>query len=134
MSTWLTDRAKAGTSRDGTVDAGDLGHVSERVARTLVVAPELVEGALRDGRRAGYKDGYSSGYADGLAEARLRTVDLADRLLGLVPKLEEVITSLHSGDETARIDIQDQVVSVSLISQALLGHQIEGPREPSPDR
>jgi flagellar assembly protein FliH len=126
MSSLSRDRTKARVLRDvSVVTPADLGQVSARVARTLVVAPELVEGALRDGRRAGYEDGYSSGYADGIAEARVRTSDLADRLIGLAPQLADAASQLHAREATARIDIEDQVVAVAFeIAQVLVGHEL----------
>jgi len=134
MSSLSRDRTKPRVLRDVSVTPADLGQVSARVARTLVVAPELVEGALRDGRRAGYEDGYSSGYADGLAEARVRTADLADRLISLVPKLGDAATALYSREATARTDIEDQVVSVAFeIAQVLVGHELAHTERPGRD-
>src|ERR1700690_2283754 len=135
MSSLSRDRAKARVLRDVTlVTPADLGQVSARVARTLVVAPELVEGALRDGRRAGYEDGYNSGYADGIAEARVRTAGLFDRLIGLVPKLGDAASDLYSREATARVAIEDQVVSVAFeIAQALVGHELAHAEAPGRD-
>ena len=61
--------------RDVTVVAPgrSLGRSRRASLASLVVDPELVESAIRDGRESGYDDGYDSGYADGLAEARART-------------------------------------------------------------
>jgi len=126
MSSLSRDRTKPRVLRDvSVVTPADLGQVSARVARTLVVDPELVESALRDGRRAGYEDGYSSGYADGIAEARVRTSDLADRLIGLVPQLADAASQLYAREATARIEIEDQVVAVAFeIAQVLVGHEL----------
>ena len=58
MSSLSRAGTKARVLRDVTVVApADLGQVSARIARTLVVAPELIEGAIRDGNRAGYDEG-----------------------------------------------------------------------------
>jgi flagellar assembly protein FliH len=134
MSSLSSNRTKGRVLRDVSVTPADLSQVSARVARTLVVAPELIEGALRDGRRAGYEDGYSSGYADGLAEARVRTADLADRLIGLVPRLDDAATDLYAREATARVHIEDQVVSVAFeIAQALLGHELHHAEQPGRD-
>ena len=134
MSSLSSNRTKPRVLRDVTVTPADLGQVSARVARTLVVAPELVEGALRDGRRAGYEDGYSSGYADGIAEARVRTSDLADRLIGLVPKLGDAASDLYAREATARVMIEDQVVAVAFeIAQVLVGHELAHAEQPGRD-
>jgi flagellar assembly protein FliH len=134
MSSLSSNRTKSRVLRDVTVTPADLGQVSARVARTLVVAPELVEGALRDGRRAGYEDGYNSGYADGIAEARVRTADLAERLIGLVPKLGDAAGDLYAREATARVAIEDQVVSVAFeIAQVLVGHELAHAEAPGRD-
>ena len=126
MSSLSRQSAKARVLRDvSVVSPADLGQVSARVARTLVVAPELIEGAIRDGNRAGYDDGYSSGYADGLAEARARTEDLATRLAGLFPQLNDAAAALYARESTARVDIEDQVINVAFeIAQVLVGHEL----------
>jgi len=126
MSSSSRQGTKARVLRDvSVISPADLGQVSARVARTLVVAPELIEGAIRDGNRAGYDDGYSSGYADGLAEARSRTEDLAARLTGLFPQLGEASSALYAREATARVDIEDQVINVAFeIAQVLLGHEL----------
>jgi flagellar assembly protein FliH len=120
------DRPKARVLRDVTVVApADLGQVSARVARTLVVNPELVDSAVRDGHRAGYDDGSRAGYADGLAEARAGTEDLAVRLVGLIPQLGEAALALRTREATARVDIEDQVIAVAFqIAQVLVGHEL----------
>jgi len=134
MSSSSSSRTKTRILRDVIVTPADLTQVSARVARTLVVAPELVEGALRDGRRAGYDDGYGAGYADGLAEARTRTADLADRLIGLVPRLGDAAEDLFQREATARTQIEDQVVAVAFaIAQALVGHELAHSEQPGRD-
>jgi flagellar assembly protein FliH len=135
MSSLSRDQTKPRVLRDVTVvTPANLGQVSARVARTLVVDPELVEGALRDGRRAGYDDGYNSGYADGIAEARVRTSDLADRLIGLVPQLADAAGDLYAREATSRVDIEDQVVAVAFeIAQVLVGHELTHAAQPGRD-
>ena len=99
-----------------------------------MVDPELVESALRDGRRSGYEDGYNAGYADGVAEARVRTADLADRLIGLIPQLGDAAAALYAREATARVDIEDQVVSVAFeIAQVLVGHELAHAEQPGRD-
>jgi len=126
MSSSSRERTGARVLRDvAVVTPANLSQVSARVARTLVVDPALVEGALRDGHRSGYEAGYSSGYADGLAEARARTEDLAERLIGLVPQFSAAAAALYEQEATARVDIEDQVVAVAFeIAQVLVGHEL----------
>ena len=126
MSSLSRQGTKSRVLRDVSVVApADLGQVTARVARTLVVSPELIEGAIRDGNRSGYDDGYATGYADGLAEARARTEDLAARLAGLFPNSGKPRRRSTAREATARIDIEDQVISVAFeIAQVLLGHEL----------
>ena len=126
MSSLSRTAAGARVLRDVSVVApADLTRVTARIARSLVVDPELVEGAIRDGRRSGYEDGYNSGYADGLAEARSRTENLAERLVGLVPQLGAAAAQLYEREVTAREHIEDQVVAVAFeIAQVLVGHEL----------
>ena len=134
MSSLSRERTGGRVLRDVAVAPADLSQVSARVARSLVVAPELVESALRDGRRAGYDDGYRAGYDDGLAEARSSTQDLADRLVGLLPQLGAAATALYEREATARAHIEDQVIAVAFeIAQVLVGHELAHAEQPGRD-
>jgi len=126
MSSSSRDRTGARVLRDVAVVApADLSQVSARVARSLVVDPQLVESAIRDGRGLGYEAGYNAGYSDGLTEARSHTEDLAQRLIGLVPQLGAAAATLYEREATARHDIEDQVVAVAFqIAQVLVGHEL----------
>jgi flagellar assembly protein FliH len=113
--------------RDVTVVAppADLGMVTARAARSLVVDPNLIESARREGNEAGYNEGFNNGYADGIAEARARTEDLALRLAGLVPQFGDAAAALYAREVTGRHDIEDQVVAVAFeIAQVLIGHEL----------
>jgi len=129
------DRTKPRVLRDvALVAPANLAQVSSPAARTLVVDPELVDGAIRDGRRAGYEEGFEQGYAEGLAEARDRTEDLAARLVQLLPELSAAATDLYEREATARVDIEDQVVAVAFdIARVLVGHELEHAAAPGRD-
>jgi flagellar assembly protein FliH len=106
--------------------AADLGVVSSRAARAIVVSPELVEGAMRDGFTAGHAEGYTSGYADGLAAGR----EHATMLAGLVQRMSAAADALATRETTARADIEDQVVATAVeIAAAILGSQPARPDE-----
>ena len=112
----------------------DLGQVTARAARGLVVDPRLVESALREGHDAGYNEGFQNGYADGIAEARSRTEDLATRLAGLIPQFGDAAAALQAREATARHDIEDQVVAVAFeIARALVGHELSHAEHPGRD-
>jgi flagellar assembly protein FliH len=105
--------------------AADLGQVTARAARRLVVDPNLIDSALREGHETGYNEGFQSGFADGIAEARARTEDLATRLAGLIPQFGEAAAALYAREATGRHDIEDQVVAVAFeIAQVLVGHEL----------
>jgi flagellar assembly protein FliH len=105
--------------------AADLGQVTARAARSLVVDPNLIDSALREGHETGYNEGFQNGYADGIAEARARTEDLATRLAGLIPQFGEAAAALYTREATGRHDIEDQVVAVAFeIAQVLVGHEL----------
>lgn len=130
------ERTRVRVMRDVTVIAppADLGQVTARAARSLVVDPDLIEGAIRDGHESGYHEGFQNGYADGIAEARARTEDLAARLAGLVPQFGEAAAALHAREATARHDIEDQVVAVAFeIARALVGYELTHAEHPGRD-
>jgi len=130
------ERTRVRVMRDVTVIAppADLGQVTARAARSLVVDPNLIEGALRDGHEAGYNEGFQNGYADGIAEARARTEDLAVRLAGLVPQFGDAAAALYARETTARHEIEDQVVAVAFeIARALVGYELTHAEHPGRD-
>ena len=121
------ERTRVRVLRDVSViaPAADLGQVTARAARDLVVDPRLIEGAIQDGHHAGYEEGFQSGFADGIAEARARTEDLAARLTGLIPQFGDAAAALYAREATARQEIEDQVVAVAFeIAQVLVGHEL----------
>jgi flagellar assembly protein FliH len=130
------ERTRVRVMRDVSLIAppADLGQVTARAARGLVVDPQLVESAIREGTQAGYDEGFERGYADGIAEARLRTEDLAARLTALIPQLGDAAVALQAREATARHDIEDQVVRVAFeIARALVGYELVHAEHPGRD-
>jgi flagellar assembly protein FliH len=114
--------------------AADLGQVTARAARSLVVDPQLVESAIREGHDRGYDEGFRSGYAEGLAEARARTENLATSLAELIPALGAAASDLRTREVTARHDIEHDVVAVAFeIARALVGHELAHAEQPGRD-
>jgi flagellar assembly protein FliH len=108
----------------GTVTAANLGVVSARPARGLVVSGELVEAATREGFDAGHTEGFERGYADGLEAARQHT----ELLAGLVQRLGHAAEALMARETTARESIEDQVVATAVvIAEELVGHEMAQP-------
>ena len=108
----------------GTVTAANLGVVSARPARGLVVSSALVESATRDGFDAGRAEGFEQGYTAGIEAARQHT----ELLAGLVQRLGHAADALMAREATARESIEDQVVATAVtIAEALVGHEIAQP-------
>jgi len=102
----------------------DLGTVSSRSARALVVSSELIESATRDGYEAGYAQGFDNGYTDGLEQARRHT----ELLAGLVQRLDQAAAALLARETTARETIEDDVVATACaLAEAIVGYQISQP-------
>jgi flagellar assembly protein FliH len=112
--------------RDWDVDivAADLGTVSARSARAIVVSPALVESARQEGYVAGSEEGYAAGYAHGIDDAR-RHVELLGRL---VQQLGREADALAARETTARADLEDQVVAAAMqIAEVIVGHDLAEP-------
>ncbi len=104
--------------------AADLGTISARPARTLVVSNELVEAAQRDGYEAGYARGHEEGYAEGISKASEHTQLLA----GLVQRLSDAADALMTREATAREDVEDAVVATAFrIAEVIVGREIADP-------
>lgn len=106
------------------VRAADLGTVSARSARGIVVSPELVESARQEGYAAGFEEGYGAGYTHGIDDAR-RHVELLGRL---VHQLGREADALAARETTARVEIEDQVVAAAMqIAEVIVGHVLADP-------
>jgi flagellar assembly protein FliH len=106
------------------VQRADLGTVSARSARGIVVSPELIESARHEGYTAGFEEGYGAGYTSGIEDAR-RHVELLGQL---VERLGREADALATREATARSQIEDQVVAVAMqIAEVIVGHQLEEP-------
>lgn len=124
---WSSDNFSRGRilqAGDVTVRAADLGTVTARPARGIVVSAELVESAKQDGYAAGHDEGYAEGYQQGIAAAEGHA-----NLLGqLVQRLAAAADELSAREATARADIEDQVVAVALqIAEVVIGHELAQP-------
>jgi flagellar assembly protein FliH len=106
------------------VRRADLGTVSARSARGIVVSPELIESARQEGYTAGFEEGYGAGYTSGIEDAR-RHVELLGQL---VERLGREADGLAARETTARAQLEDQVVAVAMqIAEAIIGHELAQP-------
>ena len=124
---WSSDNLSRGRvlqAGDVTVRNADLGTVTARPARGIVVSAELVESAKQDGYVHGHDEGYADGYQQGIAAAEGHA-----NLLGqLVQRLAAAADELSAREATARADIEDQVVATALqIAEVLIGHELAQP-------
>jgi flagellar assembly protein FliH len=111
--------------RGATVAPADMATVRSSAARDLVIAPELIEAAQREGFQAGYDAGWQAGYEDSMREIRQRNEDLTTRLQQVIRQLGEASEALHAREGTARVEIEDQVVASAFeIAQVLVGHEL----------
>jgi len=129
---WSSDNLMRGrVLRDWDIDLAttpvtraDLGTVSARPARGIVVSPELIESARQEGYAAGSEEGYNAGYAHGIDDAR-RHVELLGQL---VQQLGREADAFAAREATARADIEDQVVAAAMqIAEVLVGHVLAEP-------
>lgn len=104
----------------------DLGTVSSRAARAIVVDPAIVEAAARDGYTGGFEEGYEAGYAEGLGRAEHHT----EMLRVLVGRLGQAAETFGARETLAREDVEDQVVATAFrIAEAIIGRTLEDPGE-----
>ena len=129
---WSSERLMRGrVLRDWDVDLSDtrvtpadLGTVSARSARGIVVSPELIESARQEGYAAGFEEGYAAGYTHGIDDAR-RHVELLGQL---VQRLGHEADAFATRETTARADIENQVVAAAVrIAEVLVGHELTQP-------
>jgi flagellar assembly protein FliH len=106
------------------VVAADLGVVSARPARGIVVSQELIDSATREGFDTGYATGFDQGYADGLAQAH----NHAEILTQLAQRLSDAADALMARETTAREQIENELVAAAFeIATALVGHELDNP-------
>jgi flagellar assembly protein FliH len=99
----------------------DLGTVTARPARGIVVSQELVEAATRDGYQAGFNQGYEEGYSEGITQAAQH----AQLLAGLVQRLGQAADALMTREATARHQIENDVVAAAVrIAEELVRHEL----------
>jgi flagellar assembly protein FliH len=106
------------------VRRADLGTVSARSARGIVVSPELIESARQEGYTTGFEEGYGAGYTSGIEDAR-RHVELLGQL---VERLGREADGFAVRENTARVQLEDQVVGVAMqIAEVIVGHELAQP-------
>jgi flagellar assembly protein FliH len=106
------------------VTPADLGTVSARPARGIVVSQELVEAATREGYEAGFNQGFEEGYSEGITQAAQHVQLLA----GLVQRLGQAADALMTREATARHEIENDVVAAAVtIAEELVRHELQNP-------
>jgi flagellar assembly protein FliH len=109
---------------DTRVTRADLGTVSARSARGIVVNPELIESARQEGYTGGFEEGYSAGYNHGIEDAR-RHVELLGQL---VQRLGREADAFATREANVRTEIENQVVATAVqIAEVLVGHELAQP-------
>lgn len=91
----------------------DLGTVSARAARELVVDPRLVHEATDEGFRFGYEEGFSKGLTDAAAAIDSRERARGEELRGTLDRLVRAADALATEHAAVVAAIEDQVVTLA---------------------
>jgi len=111
--------------RNARVEPADLGTVRSAAARDLVVAPELIDEARREGFQRGYDEGFETGVSQALEEARARMHDLPQRLEQVIRRLDDAATALSLREAVSLQQIEEQVVAVAFaLAEEIVGFEL----------
>ena len=103
----------------------DIGTVSARPARDLVVDPRLVRDATEEGYRGGYEAGFAAGLDDAAAAIDSRELARADQLRAVLAHLTDAADTLPAAHAAVIAEIEARVVEVAFaIAVELVGHDL----------
>ena len=91
----------------------DIGTVSARAARELVVDPQLVADATDEGFRFGYDEGFSKGLSDAAAAIDSRERARSEQLRSTLDRLAAACAALATEHAAVIAAIEDQVVTLA---------------------
>ncbi len=114
--------------------AADLGTVRARIARDLVIDPELVRDATDEGYRTGYNAGFTAGLEDAAAAIDAREQQRQAELRSVVQHLASAVDGLDARHREVISEIEQRIVAVACdIAEALVGHELALAQAPGRD-
>jgi flagellar assembly protein FliH len=114
--------------------AADLGTVRARVARDLVIDPELVRDATDEGYRTGYNEGFTAGLEDAATAIDARELQRRTELAALVTQLRAAADTLDERHAAIVAEIEDRIVAVACeIAEVVVGHELAISADPGVD-
>jgi flagellar assembly protein FliH len=118
-------RSRVVRGGDAAATPAELGIVSSSAARDLVVDPQLVDAAVREGYDEGYQAGYEHARGVALDEARSALDELHTRLTAVVSRLSQAADDVLARETTARHQIEHDIVTAAVaIAEELVGHEL----------
>ncbi len=122
----LSSRQRGRILREGAVyESADLNTVTARVARSLVIAPALIEEAAEDGFRTGYDAGFTAGLEDSAAAIDSRERVRSQQLQSVLERLSSEADALAMRYDDAIAHNERMVIDVAFeIAQAVLGREL----------
>jgi flagellar assembly protein FliH len=125
---------KVNVLRGVAATAADLGTVRARIARDLVIDPELVRDATDEGYRTGYNAGFTAGLEDAAAAIDAREQQRRDEMHALVGRIGAAVDALDTEHRAVIAEIEDQIVAVACeVAEVLLGHELSVRNAPGRD-
>ena len=113
----------------------DLATVHARIARDLVIDPELVRDATDEGYRTGYNSGFTAGLEDsGRRHRRARRAAPHGGRCGRAASRRGAADELDARHADVIAEIEERVVTVACqIAEALVGHELDMASAPGRD-
>jgi flagellar assembly protein FliH len=112
----------------------DLATVRARIARDLVIDPELVRDATDEGYRTGYNAGFTAGLEDAATAIDAREQQRRGELRSVVERLAIAIDELDGRHRDVITDIESRAVAVACeIAEAIVGHELAASEHPGRD-
>ncbi len=125
---------KVNVLRGVEASAADLATVRARIARDLVIDPELVRDATDEGYRTGYNAGFTAGLEDAAAAIDAREQQRRTELAAVVERLARAVDELDTRHRDIIAGIEQRVVAVACqVAEALVGHELSVATAPGRD-
>jgi flagellar assembly protein FliH len=114
--------------------SADLGTVRARVARDLVIDPELVRDATDEGYRTGYNAGFTAGLEDAAAAIDAREQQRRGEVHSIVGQLTTAVGELDARHRAIVAEIEERIVAVACeVAEVIVGHELVTSTTPGRD-